>query len=78
MPDLPISTALSEAKPDSLQDLFARDPTLLTDADLDRIISEIREQRDRIEATPGGKVRQARVTVAKQLNPNADLSDLGL
>ena len=36
---------LSEASPDSLEELFSRDPLDLTDRDLDRIVAELRAKR---------------------------------
>jgi len=48
--ELPISTALSEAQPDSLQELFSRDPfgLVLTPLDFEARIDEMRRQRDRL------------------------------
>ena len=48
--EMPKSTALIEASPDSLSELFSRDPEGYTSQDLNRIIAEIREQRKRWEA----------------------------
>lgn len=36
---------LAEANPESLSDLFEKDPLLLTDADIERIVSELRSAR---------------------------------
>jgi hypothetical protein len=49
-PGLPISTALSEAQPDSLQELFSRDHfgLSLTPVDFEVRIDEMRRQRDRL------------------------------
>lgn len=40
----PAPTPLSEASPDSLQDIFNRDPRDLSEADQDRILVELRRQ----------------------------------
>ena len=62
MPQLPISNALEEATPDSISDLLNRDPEGLTDADLDRLITELRANRERYEAAEAN--RPARVSRA--------------
>lgn len=41
---------LAEASPASLQELFDRDPLQLTDPDIERIVTELRAQRQRWEA----------------------------
>lgn len=38
---------LAEASPESLQELFDKDPLELTDHDVERIVAELREQRGR-------------------------------
>lgn len=38
---------LSEARPSSLSELFARDPLTLTDEEVDRIVAEMRDARER-------------------------------
>lgn len=47
---LPISGALAEAYPDSISELYSRDIESLTDSDIDRIISDQRANRERMEA----------------------------
>lgn len=74
MPDLPQSAALREAGPgpDSLTELMSRDPASLGEADLDRLIAVMREQREnwaKLEASGG------RQTKAK---PKATAEELGL
>jgi hypothetical protein len=48
MPVLPISTALREALPESISDLYSRDIEGMSDADIDRIIRDQRINRERI------------------------------
>ncbi len=45
MPDSP----LSEADPQSLDDLYSADPLSLTDSDVERIVSDLREKREQWE-----------------------------
>lgn len=41
---------LAEASPSSLQELFDRDPLQLTDPDIEKIVAELRAQRQRWES----------------------------
>lgn len=43
---IPQSPLLSEVNPDSLSDLFSRDPLKLGDADIARIVATLRQQRE--------------------------------
>ena len=49
--EIPQSNALAEASPDSLSDLFSRDPETLSTSDFDRLISVLRAQRERWQAS---------------------------
>lgn len=54
--------ALAEAKVDSLNDLFTRDPEGLTDADIERLVDELIAQGARFaaaEAAGGGRKKSA-------------------
>lgn len=64
------ASPLEEATPDSLQELFDRDPLQLTDSDIEKIVTELRAQRARWE------VREAK---PKKTSAPAtlDLKDLG-
>ena len=62
---------LTEAASDSLQELFDRDPLQLTDHDIERIVTELRAQRERWQV--------AEKKGAKRPAPkNISLSDLDL
>ena len=63
-PSLPISSALSEARPDSLQELFSRDPfgLSLMPVDFEVRIDEMRRQRDRLVE---GDLKRQRLKEAK-------------
>lgn len=62
---------LAEANPQSLQELFDRDPLQLTDDDIEKIVCELRTQRDRWQqAEKKGKAKRDLVTVS--------LDDLGV
>lgn len=50
MPTLPISTALLEALPESISELYSRDVESMSDADIDRLIEDQRAHRGRMEA----------------------------
>lgn len=73
-PTLPRSNALAEADPNSLQDLFSRNPAQCTDDTYDRIIHHMRDLRLRLEGT--ATVRHARVVKEKVLRPKANFSSL--
>jgi len=64
-PALPVSDALSEAQPESIQELFSRNPEYLADRNYDQIILNMRDLRQRLEAT-ATPIRHARVK-----DPNA-------
>lgn len=64
---------LSEANPQSLDELFSRDPLKLSDADITIIVVELRRQREKWEAT--GK--RSTDPAAKKVVPKS-LSDIGL
>ena len=77
---IPLSTALSETSPESIQDLLSRNPPYL-DQDLDRIITLIRENRLRLEKanSEGTKIRQTRVkTPSEPTEPTQTAEDVGL
>lgn len=66
-------TPLAEASPESLQELFDKDPLKLTDPDIERIVAEHRAARAKWESAPKGRTPKAE---AKPLP--TDLADLGL
>jgi len=59
---LPTSTALAEATPDSLSELFSRDPEWLANhpEDLDKIIAALRLQRERLMAAEAAGIKAPR------------------
>lgn len=73
MPSIPQSNALSEASQSSVQDLFNRNPSQNTQADIDRLIAYYRQLRENIAST--GTIRHTRVK-KEELLQNVDLSDL--
>lgn len=67
-----IPSPLTEASPTSLQELFDKDPLSLTDDDVERIVGELRAQRDRWEkASPKQKSKLEAVT-------DISVEDLGI
>lgn len=61
------SALLAEATEDSLNVLFARDPEGYSTRDLDRIVEELRKQRERWMAAGGpNPPRVAKATVASK------------
>jgi hypothetical protein len=79
---IPQSQALAEATPDSLSELFSRDPTSYGPADWDRVIAEMRTQRKRWQeaeasgATRAPKGAKVKPVVAVPVVDSA--ADLGL
>ena len=69
-----MNSPLSEASPTSLDDLFSRDPLSLTRADKDKIIAELRAQRERWEIAE----RKPKKTPKAPLQVATNLEDLGL
>lgn len=68
------TSPLSEASPESLQELFDKDPLKLTDPDIERVVTELRAQRGRWEISQ--KTRKA--PKAETISTAASLEDLGL
>jgi hypothetical protein len=64
---------LMEASPQSLDELFSRDPLQLSDQDITVIVVELRRQREKWEATGAKSTDPA----AKKVVPKS-LSDIGL
>lgn len=64
---------LAEASPESLQELFDKDPLQLTDEDIDRIVAEERSMREKWKLVEKkGKAPKAQVVA------NISLADIGL
>ena len=75
---IPQTPALQRVSRHSLQELFSRDPETYSKSDLDEIILQIRDLRDRLATSTGdGKVRQVRVA-APTVQGVGDPDALGL
>ena len=74
---MPIPDPLTEVLPESLDELFSRDPLELSSKDLDNIISVLLEQRKNwlVQEAQGARRAKAPKTAAK---PGLALDDLGL
>lgn len=75
--EIPLSPALAEASPDSISELFNRDPEGISRTDIARLVESMRAQRARCEAAEGaGKPipRQKKAKLASPVNPD----DLGI
>jgi hypothetical protein len=66
MATLPISTALMEALPESISELYSRDIESMSDADIDRVIEDQRAHRERMEAAEALGRRPPRVAKVKE------------
>lgn len=64
---IPQSTALSEALPDSLSELYSRDPEGFQRQDRDAIVRSLRAQRERLRAAElaGGPTRAKKTAGVK-------------
>jgi hypothetical protein len=60
------SSPLLEADPSSLEELFARDPLKLSEADLDRIIEAERAFRAKLASQPEKAPRQKAAAIPKE------------
>ena len=80
LPQLPQSNALAEASPDSLTELFSRDPEQFSKQDRARIISAFREQRVKWQASEeaGGTKTKRASADPKSLLSQHSADDLGL
>ena len=67
MPTLPISTALREALPESISELYSRDVETMSDADIDRIIEHQRANRERMQMAEATATRAPRATSTRKL-----------
>lgn len=77
-PQIPQSEALKEALPESLSELFSRDPETHTEADTKRIVREMREQRKRQEAAEAAGAVRAPKRNAGSETSSRSAGDLGL
>ena len=75
---IPQSDALAEASPESLSDLFSRDPGELGQGDLVRMIRELRKQRERwLAAGEDSEARRATPKAPRQAAKPVDLGQMG-
>lgn len=82
-PGIPLSYALSEATPDSIQELFSIDPEHYQDQNIDRVIDEMRKLREKlIAADAAGKptrgIASARSAGLSTTNTSVNPDDLGI
>lgn len=77
---IPPSNLLSEALPDSLQELFSLDPESYQRQHRDEIVRRMREMRDRLDnVADGSPVRHQRVKKEEtKVVSNIDPAELGL
>lgn len=81
MAEMVQSTALAEAKTDSLAELFSRDPEGLGQIDRARLVQAFRDQRARLaaaELAASGKAKGGRVATPKSLTTTLSAEDTGL
>lgn len=72
---------LAEASPESLDELFSRDPLKLQDQDIEAIVKALREQRTRWRAAELAGATRAPKAAAPKVKPtkvDISLKDLGL
>jgi hypothetical protein len=67
---------LREASPESLNELFERDPLSLTDSDVESIVAQLRVARSKWAEEEAQKQRSGKKS--KPADPNMTLDDLGL
>lgn len=78
MPQENLNSPLSEAKPESLAELFMRDPLELTRQDRDKMVSVLRTQRVEFEKSDAEAKPRARKSAPKEKLPKgAKIEDLG-
>lgn len=74
---------LAEAEPNSLDELYYRDPLDLTDSDLDKLVKELREKRTLFvkedkEARAQGRQRRSKIYKDAPKRGQLSLDNLGL
>jgi hypothetical protein len=70
----PPPSPLTEASPNSLQELFDADPLQLNDDDISRIVQELRAQRERwLQGEAAGKGKRTKAQTV-----TVSLDDLGV
>jgi hypothetical protein len=75
---IPQSAALAEAQVDSLAELCSRDPEGYQQQDLDRIIAELRAQRERLAKAQAASPQKAPKASNLLTKTAAKATDLGL
>ena len=81
--DSKVESPLAEAEAKSLDELYYEDPLKLTNADLDRIVTDLREKRalfiaEEKEAKAEGRRRRPKTYKDKPASGQLSLGDLGL
>jgi len=74
----PSLNPLAEAKSDSLEELFSRDPMGFTTQDLDRVIMEFRRQREKWTLAEAKGAKAPKQPKAAEGKKTLTLDDLGL
>jgi len=70
---------LTQVQPDSLSELFARDPLQLADQDILKIVLELRKQREAWRTAEAAGAKSAPKNGPKSVAPpGMDLKDIGL
>jgi protein tyrosine phosphatase len=67
-----MQSPLAEANPESLQEIFDKDPLSLTDDNIEQVVQELRAQRDKWE------LAEKKTKAKAQVVSNISLEDLGL
>lgn len=71
------TSPVKDISPDSLDDLFSRDPLQLADADVDKIVAELRRRRQNwLLAEEAPKVKRAPAKKLTEAEVNDLLKDL--
>jgi len=77
MSDLPVTQSpfpLDQASPESLDELFSRDPLQLSDQDLDRIVAHLRAQRNQWKQEEASGAKQSKAKGVTSSGPKEKVS----
>lgn len=73
------TSPLLEVKPDSLEDIFSKDPRTLEEKDLERIVAALRSQREKWnQAEAAGKKTLRQAKPKTTATATLTLEDLGI
>jgi hypothetical protein len=72
MPQIPVTNALGEADPSSVQELFSRNPEQYSQGDIDYLINYFRDLRVKMASASVVRHTRAKISIQQQFAENED------